>query len=401
MKYCVLIIDGAAGWPLLEYGGRTCLELAYTPNLDAMAKEGIVGLVRTIPEGMEPSSACACMSVLGYDPRVYYRGRSAIEARSMGIPIGEDEVVFRCNLVAVRDGKMWSYSSGFIRSEEAKVLITALNEKLGSDKMQFYPGVSYRHICKIRGHEDTLLATCTPPHDIHGEPIDRFLPRGPGGDLLRDLMVKSEAVLCHHPVNIARKSRGDIPATMIWLFWGSGKIPDMPAFKQVYGLDAAMTSGVDLLRGIAQMVEMKVLHIPGVTAGLDNDYAAQAAEALEALKECDLVVIHVEAPDEAAHAGSVDDKIGAIQRVDAEMVSRIRGWDKDSLRVLIMPDHPTPIKIQTHVGEPVPFMLWGAGFVANGAKRFTEAEAKSTGVFIEEGYNIITKLIRCRGRIWP
>ena len=394
MKYCILIMDGAAGWPLLDHGGRTCLELAYTPNLDAMAREGIVGLVRTIPEGMEPSSACACMSVLGYDPRVYYRGRSAIEARSMDIPIGEGEVVFRCNLVSICDGTMRSYSSGFIKSEEAKVLIAALNEKLGSDEVQFYPGVSYRHICKIKGREDTLLAICTPPHDIPGKPINEFLPHGPGSDLLRDLMARSEVVLRNHPLTIERKSRGDIPATMIWLFWSSGRIPDMPVFKQVCGLDAAMTSGVDLLRGLAKMIGMGILSIPGVTGDLGNDCTAQAVGALEALKEHDLVVVHVEAPDEAAHAGSIEDKIEAIQRVDAEMVSRIRGWDKDSLRVLIMPDHPTPIKVQTHTREPVPFMLWGSGFMANGAKRFTEAEAKSTGVFIEQGYNIMAKLIR-------
>ena len=379
---------------MLDHGGRTCLELAYTPNLDAMAREGIVGLVRTIPEGMEPSSACACMSALGYDPRVYYRGRSAIEAKSMDLSIAEGEVVFRCNLVAVRDGKMRSYSSGLIESEEAKVLIAALNEKLGSDEVQFYPGVSYRHICKIKGREDTLLATCTPPHDIPGKAINEFLPRGPGSDLLRDLMARSEAALRNHPVNVARKSRGDIPATMIWLFWSSARIPDMPAFKQVYGFDAAMTSGVDLLRGLAKMMGMKILSIPGVTGDLGNDCTAQAAGALEALKEHDLAVVHVEAPDEAAHAGSIEDKIGAIQRVDAEMVSRIRGWDKDSLRVLIMPDHPTPIKVQTHIGEPVPFMLWGSGFMANGAERFSEVEAKRTGVFIEEGYNIMSRLIR-------
>jgi 2,3-bisphosphoglycerate-independent phosphoglycerate mutase len=334
------------------------------------------------------------MSALGYDPRVYYRGRSAIEARSMDISIAEGEVVFRCNLVAVRDGKMRSYSSGFIESEEAKVLIAALDEKLGSDEVQFYPGVSYRHICKIKGREDTLLATCTPPHDIPGKAINEFLPHGPGSDLLRDLMARSEVVLRNHPVNVARQSRGDIPATMIWLFWSSGRIPDMPAFKQVYGFDAAMTSGVDLLRGLAKMMGMKILSIPGVTGDLGNDCTAQAAGALEALKEHDLVVVHVEAPDEAAHAGSIEDKIGAIQRVDAEMVSRIRGWDKDSLRVLIMPDHPTPIKVQTHIGEPVPFMLWGSGFMANGAEGFSEAEAKRTGVFIEEGYNITAKLIR-------
>ena len=394
MKYCILIIDGAAGWPLIEHGGKTCLELAHIPNLDAMARRGVVGLAQTVPSGMEPSSACASMSIIGYDPTVYYRGRSTIEAKSMGIPIGEGEVVFRCNLVAVRDGTMWSYSSGNISTSEAEALIAALNDSLGNDQVQFYPGVSYRHICKIKGHEDTLLATCTPPHDIPDKPVSGFLPSGAGSALLRDLMVRSEAVLHNHPVNVARRARGDIPATMIWLFWGSGQIPDMPAFKQIYGLDAAMTSGVDLLRGLAKMIGIEVLSIPGVTGDQGNDCTAQAVGALESLTQYDLVVIHVEAPDEAAHAGSIDDKIEAIQRIDLDVVRRLRRWGKDAFRVLIMPDHPTPIKTQTHTGEPVPFMLWGSGFMANGARRFTEAEAKGTGVFIEQGYNIMAKLIR-------
>ena len=393
MKYCVLIIDGASGWGLPERGGKTCLELAYTPNLDAMAREGILGLVRTVPPGMEPSSACACMSVLGYDPKLYYRGRAAIEARSMGIPIDDGDVVFRCNLVAIGDGKMWDYSSGHISTNEAQQLMGALNESLGSDKVHFYPGVSYRHICKLKGREDTLLATCAPPHDIPGKPIDNFLPKGPGSELLRDLMARSEIVLRNHAVNVARRSRGDIPATMIWLFWGSGKVPDMPAFKQVFGLDAAMTSGVDLLRGLARMLGMETLDISGVTDGLDNDHANQAVGALQAFEEYDLVVIHIEAPDEAAHAGSIDDKVEAIQRIDSEVLSRLRSWRPNALRLLIMPDHPTPIKIQTHSDDPVPFLLWGPGFTPNGAKRFTEAEAKSTGFFIEEGYNIMSRLV--------
>jgi len=393
LKYCILIIDGAAGLPLPERGGETCLELAHTPNLDAMVREGILGLVRTVPPGMEPSSACACMSVLGYDPKLHYRGRAAIEARSMGITIDEGEAVFRCNLMAIRDGRMWDYSAGHISTNEAQQLIGALNESLGSDKVHFYPGVSYRHLCKLKGREDTLLATCTPPHDIHDKVISEFLPKGPGSELLRDLMERSRAVLWEHPVNVERRSRGDIPATMLWLFWGSGKVPDMPAFKQIYGLNAAITSAVDVVRGLARMMGMGVLDILGVKDGLDNDYVAQAVGALTALKEYDLVVIHIEATDEAAHAGSIDDKIEAIQRVDREVLSRIRSWRPDNLRTLIMPDHPTPIKTQTHSGEPVPFMLWGPGFIPNGAKRFTEAEAKSTGFFIEEGYKIMDRLI--------
>ena len=394
MKYCVLIIDGAAGWALPEHGGRTCLELAHTPNLDAMAREGVVGLVRTVPQGMEPSSACACMSVLGYDPKVYYRGRSGIEAKSMGVPIADGEVVFRCNLVAVRDGRMWSYSSGHISTGEAQALIAALNEKLGSDTVHFYPGVSYRHLCKIKGQEDTLRATCTPPHDIPDKTIAEFLPHGQGSDLLRDLMERSQAVLREQSVTMERQARGDIPSTMIWLFWSSGRIPEMPSFKQVYGLDAAVTSGVDLLRGLAQMAEMEVLEITGVTDGLNNDYASQAGGALKTLGKHDLVAIHIEAPDEAAHAGSVNDKIEAIQRADGEVVSQIRSWDPGALRVLILPDHPTPIETRTHSDEPVPFVLWGPGFVPNGAKRFTETEAKSTGVFIDDGYTIMEKLTR-------
>lgn len=393
MKYCVLIIDGAAGLPLPERGGKTCLELAYTPNLDAMAPEGMLGLVRTVPPGMEPSSANACLSAFGYDPKVYYQGRAAIEAKSMGISVGDGEVVFRCNLVSVRDGKMWDYSAGHISTDEAQPLISALNESLGNDQVQFYPGVSYRHICKLKGSENTLLATCTPPHDIPGKRVAKFMPCGSGSDLLRDLMKRSEAVLREHPVNVERRACGETPASMIWLFWGSGQVSGMPTFQQVYGLDAAATSAVDVVRGLAQMMGMGVLDIPGVKDGLDNDFTAQATGALAALERYDLVVIHIEAADEAAHSGSISDKVKAIQRVDKEVVRHLRSWRRGSLRLLIMPDHPTPIKTQTHSPEPVPFMLWGPGFTANGASRFTEAEATKTGLLIDPGYNIMGGLV--------
>ena len=397
MKYCVIIVDGASGWPLATHGGRTCLELARTPNMDAMAAEGIVGLVRTVPPGMEPSSAVACMSVLGYDPREYYRGRSAIEARGMGIPVDPGDVVFRCNLVAVRDGHMWSYSCGAISTEEARPLIATLNEELGDGRVDFYPGVSYRHICKIRDAATTMLANCTPPHDIHAKAIDEFLPRGSGSELLRELMARSEALLRDHPVNVQRRARGDIPATMIWLFWGSGRLSDMPCFADVHGLEGAMTSAVDVMRGLAGMTGMRTLDIPGVTGDLDNDYGAQAEGALQALQTCDMVVIHVEATDEAAHAGLTREKIEAIQRVDAEIAGRLRSWNKDDLRVLILPDHSTPVEVQTHVPDPVPFMLWGTGVTQPGrgkAQRFTETEARVTGIFIDEGHTIMNRLIR-------
>ena len=386
-------MDGAAGWPLPEKKNLTCLELARTPNLDAMVREGRLGLVRTVPIGMEPSSAIACMSVLGYDPTIYYRGRSAIEAKSMGIPVADDEVVFRCNLVAVRDGKMWSYSAGYISDEEARQLVESLDRKIGNTEIRFYPGVSYRHILKLKGHQDTLQAKCTPPHDIANKPIAEFLPRGAGSSFLLDLMKRSEEILRDHPVNLARQERGGIPASSIWLFWGSGQIPEMPAFDQVYGVRAAMTSGVDLLRGLAKMAGMKILEIPGVTDNLDNDFAAQAIGSLNALHEYDLVVIHVEAPDEAAHDGSIDNKVAAIEQIDKEIIRRILSFRDDKLRVLVMPDHPTPIKTQTHNDAPVPFMLWGPGITANGATRFSETGASNIGILVDNGYTIMNNLV--------
>ncbi len=392
MKYCVVIMDGAAGEPLPYRGNKTSLELAVTPNLDAMSKEGFVGLTRNIPLNMEPSSDNACLSILGYDPRRYHQGRAAIEAVSMGVTTDE-AVVFRANLVSVISGKMQDYSAGHITTAEAKELIGTLNEKLGRNGVSFFSGVSYRHICKLKGHEDTMLAYCTPAHDISGRPVDGFLPRGIGSDLLRDMMERSVPILAEHPVNKARIARGELPATMLWLFWGSGKTVDMPAFSELYGLKAAVTSAVDVLRGLGLMMGMDLLEIPGVKDGLDNDFKAQTRGALDALKDHDLVVIHIEATDEAAHIGSVTDKVEAIERIDKEVLSQVRSFMPGELRVLVTPDHPTPIRTRTHSPEPVPFLLWGPGFEKNGAKRLTEREAKTTGFVLEEGFNIMRRLI--------
>ncbi|HAV10525.1 MAG TPA: cofactor-independent phosphoglycerate mutase [Dehalococcoidia bacterium] len=393
MKYCIVILDGAAGWPLPGHAGKTSLELAHKPNLDAMAQEGYGGIVRHVPPGMEPGSAPACMSLLGYDPLVYYKGRSGIEAKSMGVPINDGEVVFRCNLVAVRNGQMWSFSSGRISTKDAEALIAGLNEKMGSDTVTFYPGISYRHICKIKGGADALNAICTPPHDIPEKPIADFLPKGKGSDMLKDLMERSIPILAEHPVNRQRITRGDIPATMIWLFWGSGQIPPIPSFSQTYGVNAAMTSGVDLLMGLAKMLSIDVLSVPGVTDGPDNDYRAQAAGAIKALDTHDLVAIHFEAPDEAAHKGDIKEKIEAIEKIDHEVLDKLRRLYPGNLRIMALPDHPTPIKIQTHTDEPVPFILWGPEFKPSGALSFTEAEMKKTGVYIDPGYTLMKRFI--------
>ncbi len=392
MKYLVLITDGAAGLPIPDRGNKTTLELAHTPNLDALAAQGTLGLVRTVPNGMEPSSACACMSVMGYNPTIYYKGRASIEAKSMGIDIGPGEVVFRCNLVTVKDGKMFDYSAGHISSYEASEIINSLNEELGSNEIEFYPGVGFRNILKIKGHEETLKAVCTPPHDIPGKPVKDFLPRGTGSELLLDLTTRSEILLKSHKINEKRLKRGDAPVTTIWLFWGSGQVPAMPSFKRAYGLTAAMTSGVDLLNGLAKMAGMTVLKIKGVTDAADSSHISQTKGALAALKKHDLVVIHIEAPDEAGHGGYTDEKIKAIEDIDRDAVAQIRNYSGD-LRVLVMPDHPTPITVRTHSSDPVPFLMWGKDVSANGAVRFTEAEAKATGVFIGDGYKIMGKLV--------
>ncbi|MDD5703409.1 MAG: cofactor-independent phosphoglycerate mutase, partial [Dehalococcoidales bacterium] len=297
-------------------------------------------------------------------------------------------------LVAVRDGKMWDYSAGHITTEEAAELIAALEKDLGNADVRFFPGVSYRHIVKLKGCPEAVEAVFTPPHDIPGKEVSPFLPHGPGSEILIDLMRRSEPVSKEHPVNLARKSRGEIPANTIWLFWPSGQVPELPPFRQVYGVKASMISGVDLLRGIAQMAGMEVLKVPGVTDGPDNDYVAQANGALQALEKQDLVVVHVEAPDEAGHGGSIEQKVEAIEKTDREIISRLRGYRADQLRLLIMPDHPTPIDVQTHTPEPVPFLLCGPGFPSSGARRLTEAEAKDSGFFVEAGYGIINKLIK-------
>ncbi len=391
MKYLVLIIDGAAGRPLPDRGGRTCLELAATPHLDAMAAVGSLGLARTVPPGMEPSSACACMSVMGYDPAVYYKGRASIEARSLGIDIAPGEVVFRCNLVTVADGKMADYSAGHISSEEAREIVVTLNNKLGGNDVVFYPGVGYRHILKLKGHEETLGAICTPPHDIPGQPVAGYLPQGPGSALLLDLMSRSQDALRGHQVNVARLSRGQPPVTTIWLFWGSGRLPAMPSFKEAYGLEAALTSGVDLLRGLAQMAAIEVLEIKDVTDGPDSDHKAQVEGALASLKKRALVFVHIEAPDEAGHGGSINEKVAAIEKIDKEVVGLL--CQQKDLRVLVMPDHPTPIELRTHAADPVPFLIWGKGVRSNGAARFTEAEAARTGVFVDPGYKIMARFL--------
>lgn len=392
MKYCVIILDGASGWPLEELGGRTTLAAARTPNLDALACVGTVGLAHTVPPGAEPSSSAACTSILGYDPVADFVGRGAIEAASMGIALGTDEVALRMNLVSIEGGVMSSYSCGHITTLESRVAVADLAQALGDDTFEFHPGVSYRHILVVRRHPELLEAAYTPPHDISDEPVEGRLPAGPGAEVLLELMERARPVLAASAVNQRRRSEGLVAATDIWPFWPGVAPKGLLEFERKRGASAALTSGVDLLNGLAALTGIDRLDISGVTDGPDNDYAAQAIGGLDALRDHDLVVIHVETPDEAGHAGDVAGKIAGIEAIDREVVARARAHD-EGLRILCMPDHPTPIALKTHVGEPVPFVLAGAGIAHNGAESFDEAAAAATGRVVDPGRAVMDLLL--------
>jgi len=392
MKYVVLILDGAAGWPLEELGSRTTLGAAKTPNLDALVAVGMLGLAQTVPTGAEPSSSAACTSILGYDPVADYVGRGAIEAASLGIALAPDEVALRLNLVHVADGRMVSYACGHIATEESRAIVGELQEALGDGTFRFYPGVAYRHILVVKGHPELVDLAYTPPHDISDQTIVGRRPAGDGAGLLLDLQDRARPVLAASPVNAARIARGDLPATEVWPFWPGTAPAGLKPFAEVRGVRAALTSGVDLLNGLAVLFGIDRLAIAGVTDGADTDYAAQIAGALEALDDHDLVIVHVESPDEEGHAGDVAGKIAAIEAIDREMASVLRDRIGE-IRVLAMPDHPTPIELKTHVGEPVPFLLAGPGITPNAGAEFREFVAASTGLVVDPGHRVMDLLL--------
>ena len=363
MKYVVLIGDGMADHPLSELGGKTPLQAAITPNMDKLAKEGQRGVVNTIPEGFSPGSDVANLSILGYDPAQYYTGRAPLEAASMGLELDEKDVAYRCNLVTLKYNRektrafMEDYSAGHISSADAKSLIEALGQEMDVKDVVFYPGVSYRHLMVWKG--GMAGAECTPPHDIIAKEITDYLPLGPGGEFLRNIMRDSVDVLERHEINKQRQAGGGNPANSIWL-WGQGKKPSLPSFKEKYGVSSALVSAVDLTRGIGICIGMEILRVPGITGYLDTNYAGKAEYSLEALEKVDFVYIHVEAPDEAGHSGNYMDKIKAIEDFDSLVVgSVLRGMKGfEEYRVLLMPDHATPIEVRTHTAEPVPFVIF-------------------------------------------
>ncbi|MBU1753703.1 cofactor-independent phosphoglycerate mutase [bacterium] len=390
MKYILIVGDGMADYPLDELDGKTPLQAANTPNMDKLAREGIVGTAKTIPDGMLPGSDVANLAVMGYDPQRYYSGRAPLEAASMGIRLEPDETAFRCNLVTVENGIMQDYSGGHISTTEAKGLIEAVDANLGNEEIRFHPGVSYRHLMVLK---NDILPTCTPPHDITDKAIEPFLPQGSGAGMLRELMFASCQVLEAHEINHQRVKQGKKPANMIWL-WGYGKPIEMPTFQQRFGLSGGVISAVDLVRGIGRCAGLRSIDVPGITGYYDTNYIGKAEYALDVLKNDDFVFIHIEAPDEASHNGDLKAKIKAIEDIDEKVLGTILKHIPDNTRILLLPDHETPISTKTHASGPVPFVMWGDGIKPDDSLSYDENSAQRSQLRFEAGWKILEYFIQ-------
>lgn len=401
MKSIVLLGDGMADEPLEELDGKTVLQHAKTPNMDYIASHGECGLVHTVPDGYHPGSDVANLSVFGYDPSSCYTGRSPLEAASMGVHLEPEDIAFRLNLVTLTAnyGKLYmdDFSAEHISTAEAHEIIATLQAELGSEEFTFYPGVSYRHLMVWRGGRNKLIFT--PPHDITGQPIDDYLPQGDGAEILIDLMNSSQMLLNTHPVNDLRENQRKLPANSIWL-WGHGRKPQMPTMQEKFGISGGVViSAVDLIKGIGIYAGLDVIDVPGATGYIDTNYRGKADAALDALKEQDFVYLHVEAPDEAGHNGSVEDKLSAIESFDREVVGPVlEGIKKfDAWRVLVLPDHPTPVALRTHTDKPVPFAMIGSQGEFTGGRKasaYSEEEAGRTGIIFKKGHLLMAKLLK-------
>ena len=397
-KFVILIGDGMSDWPVPALGGKTPLEAARKPNLDSMASEGAVGMVQVVPVEMYPGSDVSNLSILGYDPREVYTGRSPLEAASMGVELGEDDVAVRCNVVCLKhsgaDSEMEDFSAGHIGTKEAAELLASLQALVDGKGVRFHPGVSYRHLMVWPGGNDAVVTT--PPHDIHGKKITEYLPKGDGAELLLELMEISRELFSDHTVNWKRVEAGKLPANSIWL-WGQGKAPKMSPFPERYGLSGSVVAAVDLIKGIGSYAGLRVVNVPGATGYTDTNFRGKGEVALRELAERDFVLIHVEAPDEAGHNGDAEEKVRAIERIDAEIVGPLltRARNEGDLRILVLPDHPTPVAIRTHSQEPVPFVFYPTpeGLSSFAGKRCTEADAKATGQFVAAGTSLIGYLL--------
>lgn len=397
MKYLVMLCDGMADEPNEALGNSTPMEKANKPCMDSLAAKAEVGIVKTVAEGLKPGSDVANLSVLGYEPAVYYSGRSPLEAASIGIDLKDTDVTLRCNLVTLSDEEDYEkktildYCADDISSEEAKILIEYIQEKLGNDKFRFYPGVSYRH-CLVWSNGNPHPGVLTPPHDITGKVITDYIPKGEAVDELYDLMKKSYDLLKDHPVNKARIARGKRPANSIWL-WGEGTKPLLDNFSEKFGIKGSMISAVDLLKGIAICAGMNSVDVEGATGYLDTNFDGKCKAAIEEFKNgADLVYVHVEAPDECGHRGEIENKVKAIEMIDEHILGPVVEFLKgyDDFAVLVCPDHPTPLSIRTHTSTPVPYLIYDSkNEINSGVKVFCEKEARETGNYIEKGFTMM------------
>jgi 2,3-bisphosphoglycerate-independent phosphoglycerate mutase len=404
MKSAIVIPDGCADEPQPSLGGKTPLQAAHKPNMDRIARLGVVGRSNNVPASLTPASDVATLSLFGYDPMEVYTGRAPLEAAAMGIQLGPADWAIRCNLVTIEDGVMRDFTAGHINNADARALIESVQQSLGGTlaegngerrlaRLEFHAGVSYRNLLVYRSSRHAPFSNQTktqPPHDIPDRPIDDYLPQGPGSELLRDLMEKSSDLLGDHAVNQARRDRGERPATQIWL-WGLGMAPHLRPFKEVYGRQGTIISAVDLVRGVGVLLGWKRIDVPGATGYLDTDYAAKGQAGIEALNECDLVCVHVEAPDEASHEGRVDAKIRALEEIDRNIVGPLlEALPKHGeWRILVSPDHRTPLRTRAHAHGAVPFALAGTGIAARRQVSYDETVAAASELAFERGHELM------------
>jgi 2,3-bisphosphoglycerate-independent phosphoglycerate mutase len=405
MKYVIIVGDGMADYPIQSLGGRTPLMVAKTPHLDWMAKQGEIGLVKTIPDGFNPGSEIANLSIFGYDPFHYYTGRGPLEAASLNVKLVGEDIAFRCNLVTLKfqGNKMMmeDFSAGHITNEEAEKVILDLNKELATNEIQFYLGVSYRHLMVLKNgaarFSNLEKLKLTPPHDIIGKEITGFLP--PMKEPILSLMNESQKLLKNHPVNLSREKRGLPPANSIWL-WGQGRSPQMTPLKERFGIDGYVISAVHLIKGIGILAGLQVLEVPGITGYFDTNYDGKVQYAMRGLKEKDFVYVHVEAPDEAGHMGDLRLKIEAIEAFDEKIVGPLLKGLKDFRRykVLVLPDHPTPLSVRTHTADAVPYVIYSneKGVSSSHGETFDEASAGRSGISIEKGFELIERFLNPR-----
>jgi len=405
MKYVIIVGDGMADYPVESLGGRTPLMVARTPHMDWMAHQGEIGLVRTVPDGFDPGSEIANLSIFGYDPSRYYTGRGPLEAASLRVNLAAADIAFRCNLVSLKfrgsEIVMEDFSAGHITNGEAGKIIADLNKKMGTDEIQFYAGVSYRHLMVLKNgaarFSNLEKLKLTPPHDIIGKDISPFLPQAE--EPVLTLMKESQRFLENHPINHAREAKGLLPANSIWL-WGQGHSPQMVTLKQRFGMDGYVISAVHLIKGIGMLAGLEALEVPGITGYFDTNYDGKAQYALKGLREKDFVFVHVEAPDEAGHMGDLRLKIEAIEAFDEKVVGAILAGMKEFKRykILVLPDHPTPLSVRTHTAEPVPYVIYSSEKSALSAHEatFDEASAGRSGIRIEKGFELIERFLNPR-----